>query len=189
MKPAKLFVTKALIGAGAALLSTSSPAAAVLWTVSGATFEDGGILGGSFSYDADLSKILSFSLTVSGGDTAIFSPVTYTNSISNDSYFNNQENFFNFKLDDIHDRQLRISVSLPLTNAGGIIDLQANNFAGECFNCNPVRLFAKFGSITSAEAPTSTAVPEPASWAMMIGGFGIVGAATRRRQHVAARLG
>ncbi len=30
------------------------------------------------------------------------------------------------------------------------------------------------------------AVPEPASWALMIGGFGLVGAATRRRRSLAA---
>ncbi|MBS0502769.1 MAG: PEP-CTERM sorting domain-containing protein [Proteobacteria bacterium] len=29
-----------------------------------------------------------------------------------------------------------------------------------------------------------TAVPEPASWAMMLGGFGLLGAVTRRRQRV-----
>ena len=30
-----------------------------------------------------------------------------------------------------------------------------------------------------------TAVPEPAAWALMIGGFGLVGAASRRRAKVA----
>ncbi|MBY0519276.1 MAG: PEPxxWA-CTERM sorting domain-containing protein [Sphingomonas sp.] len=33
-----------------------------------------------------------------------------------------------------------------------------------------------------------TAVPEPASWALMIGGFGIVGAALRRRQSIKASI-
>lgn len=34
----------------------------------------------------------------------------------------------------------------------------------------------------SAAAPVAAAVPEPASWAMMIGGFGMVGGAARRRR-------
>ena len=33
------------------------------------------------------------------------------------------------------------------------------------------------------------AVPEPSSWAMMIGGFGLIGAALRRRRKVAAAFG
>ena len=36
------------------------------------------------------------------------------------------------------------------------------------------------GSVT-----VPTAVPEPATWAMMLGGFGLLGAATRRRSRVA----
>jgi hypothetical protein len=32
------------------------------------------------------------------------------------------------------------------------------------------------------------AVPEPASWAMMVGGFGLIGAAMRRRQRTAVRF-
>jgi len=35
-------------------------------------------------------------------------------------------------------------------------------------------------------AGTATAVPEPASWALMVVGFGMVGFATRRRQNVVA---
>lgn len=37
-------------------------------------------------------------------------------------------------------------------------------------------------------AANSTAVPEPASWAMMIGGFGVVGASLRRRNRTRAAL-
>lgn len=42
------------------------------------------------------------------------------------------------------------------------------------------------GSFSSDPAPIITAVPEPASWALMIAGFGMVGLATRRRRIVAA---
>ncbi len=38
------------------------------------------------------------------------------------------------------------------------------------------------GSFSSDPAPIVTAVPEPASWALMIAGFGMVGLATRRRR-------
>jgi len=35
---------------------------------------------------------------------------------------------------------------------------------------------------------SSSSVPEPATWAMMVGGFGLVGAGMRRRQRANARL-
>jgi hypothetical protein len=42
------------------------------------------------------------------------------------------------------------------------------------------------GSLQSDPAPTFVAVPEPATWAMMIVGMGLVGFARRRRSNVVA---
>ncbi len=58
-----------------------------------------------------------------------------------------------------------------------------------------IYLVGETGGTTPGSASTSglvvlsrnvAAVPEPASWAMMIGGFGLVGAAMRRRPRIAA---
>ena len=43
-----------------------------------------------------------------------------------------------------------------------------------------------YGSDSTGVNFTVQSVPEPATWAMMIGGFGLVGAAARRRRSVAA---
>jgi hypothetical protein len=37
-------------------------------------------------------------------------------------------------------------------------------------------------------ASTAGAVPEPATWAMMIGGMGVVGGAMRRRRSVSTKV-
>ena len=44
------------------------------------------------------------------------------------------------------------------------------------------------GSIVTGETAPAGGVPEPASWAMMLGGFGLVGGAMRRRQRIALRF-
>jgi len=41
-------------------------------------------------------------------------------------------------------------------------------------------------TVTGPDADASGAVPEPASWAMMVGGFGLVGGAMRRRSRTLA---
>lgn len=48
--------------------------------------------------------------------------------------------------------------------------------------------FVAFDNITFVSAPTLSAVPEPAAWALMLGGFGLVGAAMRRRGFIQATL-
>ena len=46
----------------------------------------------------------------------------------------------------------------------------------------------QFDAQSASLTVTAGAVPEPASWAMMIGGFGAVGGAMRRRTRVAVRF-
>ena len=49
---------------------------------------------------------------------------------------------------------------------------------------NPTGLRVEFLSSTVEPLGTGNAVPEPANWAMLIAGFGLVGAAARRRRSV-----
>ena len=45
------------------------------------------------------------------------------------------------------------------------------------------------GRVTVSVAGATGAVPEPATWAMMLAGFGIIGGAMRRRQRVSVSFG
>lgn len=47
---------------------------------------------------------------------------------------------------------------------------------------------ADYGSISTWSVADSSAAPEPATWAMLVGGFGLVGGAMRRRQRSAVRF-
>ena len=57
-----------------------------------------------------------------------------------------------------------------------------NFFQGESFYANRAAAFSLDA------APSAGAVPEPATWAMMIIGFGGVGGAMRRRSKVRAKI-
>ncbi len=72
--------------------------------------------------------------------------------------------------------------------AGDIVDFTPANGAAitGLYTSNGVQGGSVTGAITFA---SPAAVPEPASWAMMLGGFGAVGCAMRRRQRTKLSFG
>jgi hypothetical protein len=70
--------------------------------------------------------------------------------------------------------------------AGSTIDFSIDhNGARPCPQCDPQTRFDLYDS-TAYTATVESAVPEPASWAMLIAGFGLIGTAMRRRRLAAA---
>jgi len=74
-----------------------------------------------------------------------------------------------------------LSFTVSSANALSIASLVANN--GIYFTTDVVIANGNTGNVGATLA--TTAVPEPATWAMMVGGFGAMGFALRRRQKVA----
>lgn len=74
-----------------------------------------------------------------------------------------------------------LTFTSSLAVAGTIALVTTTTLAGswECNNCEELR------SITGGGV-TSTAAPEPATWALLIMGFGAAGAGLRRRKMLAA---
>ena len=75
-----------------------------------------------------------------------------------------------------------------LADEGLLFDLDADGilrveFAEEFddFSVNPDGVY-NFGTLTFTYTPGAGVVPEPATWAMMIGGIGLAGGALRRRK-------
>jgi len=66
-------------------------------------------------------------------------------------------------------------------NLIGLMDPTASGPGG----VRPFQAFTKFDAIAFDAMGYDLAVPEPATWAMMISGFGFVGAALRRRRRIA----
>jgi hypothetical protein len=84
------------------------------------------------------------------------------------------------------------STATPIrfTNGNNFIGLRAvasngDTFYGFAFTTNNVLNSVGFETVANTTITATTAVPEPATWAMMIGGFGLAGAAMRRRPRLA----
>jgi hypothetical protein len=116
------------------------------------SFGGAGIAGKNFGTSGGLES------SVSGGGT-----ITFTSDFLDFSHTN--------------DRDLSLSL-------GAITSLVANVNKGLNFaSGKALRSFraTATGSFSSDPAPTVTALPEPQSWALLIAGFGLVGAVARRR--------
>jgi hypothetical protein len=136
----------------------------VTWTLSGATFVDGGTASGSFVYDADYQPgqqqaLTSFSISVDGGDTVVFPPVTYSPANAYGSMIDGGAGDFGaiFSLNAPGEtRGIRIPAVALLTDAGGTLAINAAGAgAGECYNCGPQRSFAS-GNLVGTAAPAIT---------------------------------
>jgi len=156
------------------LCAASAGAFPVTWTLSGTTFNDGGTASGAFVYDADTDTFSSWSVTVAGGDTATFPPLTYDagTSISRYDTFNPTLVGAQFIV-SASMRQLRLPGVVPLSDAGGTVALNlASGFQGECYNCAPYRPFSA-GSLVGTAAPAITSAAAATFRAGQAGTFAV----------------
>lgn len=156
----------------AASFATAVSAGPLAFTLSGVTFDDGTSLTGGFTIDDTTGDVLSFNISSQNG---LLPAQTYsTGDVTfRDFFASNQYLFVNPQLT----QYLALNFVNPL--AAGTDALSTTSY--ECSNCGAVRWVV-------SGAAVSGAVPEPASWAMMVGGFGVVGGAMRSRRKVAVRF-
>ena len=129
----------------------------VTWTLSGATFSDGGTATGTLVYDADTNSLSSWSVSVAGGNTGLFPPITYDPSAGNGVYDTGNPTTIGFLLQiNSSTRALRLPGVSTLSDAGGTVAINlASGFQGECFNCSPYRAFTA-GNLVGTAAPNIT---------------------------------
>lgn len=149
-----LFMSLGMLGLGVA------HAFPVTWTLSGVTFSDQGTATGAFVYDADTNAISSWSVSVAGGNTDTFPPVTYDNTTSSASYVTNAPTdvgaLFNLNASL---RQLRLPAVSALSDAGGTLAVNiSGSGAAECFNCGPSRAYTA-GNLIGTAAPVIITAP------------------------------
>jgi len=161
--------------------ASTAQATPILWNLNDVQFKDGGVATGWFTFDASTNDITDFSIRVSGGDTGTFAPLTYStsNSSAYKALWKGYQDYVFFLKGST--RLISFATSVALTDAGNPTDLVNAPFSAECYNCAPYRTYASPGRLIAA------AVPEPASWALFIVGFGLVGAAVRRHRSIVIR--
>jgi hypothetical protein len=143
----------------------------VTWTLSGATFSDGGTATGSFVYDVDTGTLSNWSVSVAGGNTGTFPPITYDTTSGSSSVSGQGSTTTGVMLciSSCNSRELRMPSVSVLTDAGGTIAIDlASGYQGECFNCSPFRAFTA-GNLVGTAAP---AITSSASTTLAVGTAG-----------------
>ena len=163
-----------LLCAAVAAIATSAPAwATKTFVLDGVTLQGGGTLTGTFTTDDALDKLLAVNITASASTVGAytFSQFTYDN-VAQANWVSLPTQGFQISTTGSA-QQLRLTFN-PLTDTGATI---LKNTSYEYQFTAGSRTVT--GGQVVLDAPA--AVPEPATWAMMIGGFGLIGAALRRR--------
>ncbi len=162
----------------------------LLWTMSGATFNDGGTLTGSFVYDADGPGIFS-----QGDSFTQASFTTTSGSVSAGQHYaaplglfaGNNLYFYDY-FSGNQDESIGIFLASRPTDAGGTIavtyafERRDDNTSGQQ-NLYFVYTTGTGGTITASSAGTSSGssgAPEPSSWLLLATGV-LVSAFVRRQ--------
>lgn len=172
-----------ILGAAAAATLLSAPAAAVVvFDLNNVTLVDGGTLTGSLTVSDDLSTLLDFSITSSSNAGWPYGNyVGRTYSFADTTFYS--WNAAQGLLADFGGPSARVNifVASPLTASGALLAVTTSET--QSVTGGGTR-YAISGELVAQQPGL---VPEPATWAMLITGFGLVGASMRRRSRTEVR--
>jgi hypothetical protein len=170
---AKTFVMAASLFAAA-----PSFAATVVWNFNNVVF-GGGPVTGTITADSDTNLVTAVDISAVDFGTPV---KMYQLSSASPNFQTNSSNFIRIWSTSpnlVHQLSLKLAGTGTWGANGSTLALSTDSSfrrnTGAC--CD----YFQSGNLTRV-----TAVPEPSSWAMLIAGFGIVGAAARRRRMVVA---
>jgi hypothetical protein len=179
-----VFVRVAALVGLLGVYAASAIAVPVTWTLSGATFTDGGTASGYFVYDADTDTLSTFSVVTAAGNTVAFPATTYDLSTAFGSIDSSGAGTIGTVLTIGNpppgpgQRPLRMPAVSALSDAGGSVALNLlSPYQGECYNCNPYRFF-NAGNLVGTVAPAITSASSANFTLSTAGSFSVVATGT-----------
>lgn len=166
--------TMAFGAALAAALLSAPASAAVVFDLSNVYLVDGGQLTGTLTTSDDLSTLLGFSFTSTSNSSGYgsFTGRNYTLGDSLLAFWNPSVGLSSLFLGPL--ANVNLFFSAPLTLAG--TSLAPSSSETQIVSGGGSR-WATSGELVAQQPDV---VPEPASWALMVAGFGLVGIGLRR---------
>ena len=138
------------------------------------TFPSGAVATGSFTFDAANASFTNIDVVTTAGDG--LAGETYTGLAPYPAYFAPGG------VSDFAGRSiLSLYPEYPLNDFGGAVPVQAAEYLCDDVPCSRPSLVRTTITGYVSSLPLGGAVPEPATWAMLIAGFGLVGTSLRRR--------
>jgi hypothetical protein len=165
----------AAIGFAAGIaLAQSSHAATIDWSLSGGTFDDGSTFSGSFSLDTTSGVITTWNIATTAG-SAVFGD-TYAPGAGQSATASGSSVIFGGAGPN---ESLTLTGFSPGT-PGTFAPLGGGELHEDLFGDGILSRGIAGG--TPASLVQGSAAPEPASWVLLIAGFGATGALLRRRR-------
>jgi hypothetical protein len=163
----------ALLGA-----ASSAQAAVIIWTLKDVVFDDGGTASGYFGYDTVLGTANRFNMTTTDGSRLSGFHYHAPATIFRGANFVVPDNLVWIS----PGHGLVLGFAGPLSAPGTVALTDNGGNLGGTFELQLDSSFRRSVRGISSGSVTGAFVPEPASWALMLLGFGGLGAALRRRR-------
>lgn len=151
-----------------AVLALPAQSATLLWTINGATFDDGGTITGSFGYDVDTNTFSSVNVATTLGSSLPGVGYTSVNLLAS-------SNIQMLLITSPLGPGLTLSFSSGLSNFGGTVPL-ISGAEGTCADTDCGGLNGPLRFLTAGEVQADGAsVPEPSTWMLLLSAFPLLG--------------